>query len=50
MANTMTLDERLELIVRNIPSEDVHGIEAIKSALKDPTKTPKCLWGEWPLS
>lgn len=46
MASKLSLDQRLELITRGIPPEDVHGVGAIRSALEDPNKIPKCLWGE----
>ena len=46
MASTLSVDQRLELITRGIHSEDVHGIGAIRSALEDTNKIPKCLWGE----
>lgn len=40
MASTMSVDERLQLITRGIPPEDVHGIGAIRSALEDPLIPP----------
>lgn len=44
MTIALSVEQRLDLITRGIPPEDIHGISAIRSALEDPNRTPKCLW------
>ena len=46
MAMALSVDQRLDLITQGIPPEDIQGIDAIRSALEDPNKRPRCLWGE----
>ena len=46
MAMALSVDQRLDLITQGIPSEDIQGIDAIRSALENPEKRPRCLWGK----
>jgi hypothetical protein len=46
MSHEIDLQERLDLITRRIPLENLYGVEYIKLAFEAEGKRPRCLWGE----
>ena len=45
MGSLSGLEERLLLVTRNIPEQDVYGRDIIRDALVNQERRPRCLWG-----